>query len=177
MGGEQIFERMRSDHRSVLETVAGTEAALLPGAVRAVSPQDEARLREAFAFMEEQFATHMAAEDEVLYPALLEALPEARVSIGPLASEHREMRDMLARLTATLAEPPGPDRGEQIAVQLRDFIDLLRIHIRKEEALVISVAERVLRPREVELLATRMSRGIREARHPGPPSGQKGARE
>jgi len=165
MGEEQIFERMRSDHRRVLETVAGIETALLTGAARAVSPQDEARLREAFALMEEQFATHMAAEDDVLYPALLETLPEARVSIGPLAAEHLELRDMLARLTATFLEPVGPDRDEQIAVQLRDFIDLLRIHIRKEEAVVISVAERVLRPREVEALAARM---------PQPPRGESG---
>ena len=81
---------------------------------------------------------------------------------------------MLIRLKATLGEPAGPDRDEQIVVQLRDFIDLLRIHIRKEEALVISVAERVLRQSEVELLKARMSRGVRAERHPGPPSGQKG---
>ena len=177
MGDERIFERMRSDHRRVLETVAGIEAALLSGATRIVAAEDEAQLRTAFTLLEEHFTTHMTAEDEVLYPALLETLPEARVSIEPLAGEHLELRDMLVRLRATLAEPAGLDRDEQIAVQLRDFIDLLRIHIRKEEALVISVAERVLRPREVELFATRMSRGIRAAHYPGPSSGQKGVRE
>jgi hemerythrin-like domain-containing protein len=172
-----IFERMRGDHRRVLATVAGIEADLLSGGVRALGPRDEERLREACALMESQFTSHMAAEDEILYPSLMQTLPETRASVVPLAGEHLELRDMLARLTATLDEPAGPERDEQIAVQIRDFIDLLRIHIRKEEALVISVAERVLRPREVEFLATRMALGARAGHHAGPVEGQKGVRE
>jgi hemerythrin-like domain-containing protein len=176
MSADEIFQRMRSDHRRVLAAVGGLESTLGTGSTPTLSAEGEERLRGALALMEEQFATHMAAEDEVLYPALLETLPETRVSVDPLAGEHLELRDMLIRLLATLEEPAGPDRDEQIVVQLRDFIDLLRIHIRKEEALVISVAERVLRPPEIELLKTRMSRGIRAERHSSPPSGQKGAR-
>jgi hemerythrin-like domain-containing protein len=110
----------------------------------------------------------VAAEDEVLFPALIEALPETRQSVAPLEAEHAELRDMLARLSGTLAEPPGADRDEQIAVQFRDFIDLLRIHLRKEEALVIRVAERVLRPREVQALAARMSQDPRPERGGAP---------
>lgn len=176
MSADEIFQRMRSDHRRVLDAVGGLEAALGTGSARTLSAEDESRLRGALGLMEEQFATHMAAEDEVLYPALLETLPESRVSVDPLAGEHLELRDMLTRLLATLAEPAGPDRDEQVVVQMRDFIDLLRIHIRKEEALVISVAERVLRPREIELLTERMSRGARAERDSGSASGQKGAR-
>jgi ABC-type uncharacterized transport system ATPase subunit len=65
---------------------------------------------------------------------------------------------MLADLEETLCLP-NEARDEQMTVQIRDLVDLLRIHIRKEEALVIGMAERVLRPSEVEALTVRMNRG------------------
>lgn len=161
MGTEGIFERMREDHRRVLERVAALEAVMAREGPWKSDSQVEGELRETVALMDRQFATHMAAEDEVLFPSLLEALPEAKASVGPLTTEHAELCDMLERLKATLLEPAQADRDEQLAVQVRDFIDLLRIHIRKEEAVVISVAERVLRPREVQALAARMSQAPR----------------
>jgi hemerythrin-like domain-containing protein len=168
MSETETFEQMRSDHRRVLDRVASLEAVMLGAGGRRGGPEAETELRETFLLMRQQFATHMAAEDEVLFPSLVETLPQARPSVAPLEAEHLELRAMLSRLESTLAEPPRPDRDEQVAVQLRDFIDLLRIHIRKEEALVISVAERVLRPREVQALAARMSQGPRTERGGGP---------
>lgn len=148
---ESIFEQMREDHRRVLAEIAAMEQAVAGGAdpVPAVTGL--------VALLGRQFGSHMAAEDEVLYPALMNALPETRASIEPLRADHGALRMMLADLEETLSLP-GDDR-EQVTVQVRDLVDLLRIHIRKEEALVIGMAERVLRPAEVEALAARMSRG------------------
>jgi hemerythrin-like domain-containing protein len=50
-----------------------------------------------------------------------------------------------------------------VAVQLRDFVDLLRIHIRKEEVVVFRVAERALAPDAVAALAARMTRNSKGA--------------
>jgi hemerythrin-like domain-containing protein len=168
MGTESIFERMRDDHRRVLERVAALETLMSEGGAWKSDSRVEAELQDVLSLMERQFATHMAAEDDVLFPSLLESLPEAKASVEPLVTEHAELRDMAQRLQATLAEADPTDRDEQLAVQLRDLIDLLRIHIRKEEAVVISVAERVLRPREVEALAARMSQPPRSASGGGP---------
>jgi len=154
---KEAFEQMRLDHHRVLERAAAVETAVLGGGVRPMGPATERELREALAVFESHFRGHVTAEDEVLFPALVRTLPETRRSVEPLESEHADLRDMLARLAATLAEPARPDRDEQIGVQLRDFIDLLRIHIRKEEALVMRVAEQVLPPREVQVLSARMS--------------------
>jgi hemerythrin-like domain-containing protein len=95
----------------------------------------------------------MASEDEVLFPALAAALPAAGASLAPLQVEHRELRGMLAALAESLAASPSAERDEQIAIQVADMAELLRIHIRKEEALVFRVAERVLRPGELQRLA------------------------
>jgi hemerythrin-like domain-containing protein len=62
---------------------------------------------------------------------------------------------MLAALQNTVSRERSPDRDEQLAVEIRDIVDLLRIHIRKEEAVVLRVAERTLAPPELRRIARR----------------------
>lgn len=161
------FERLRSDHRRVLDETAAIEAWVtglgLPGRL---TPAAEAGLRTLLELLQRQFATHMRAEDECVFPALMAALPEARDSVRPLQAEHRELRSMLDALFERLAGAPGPERDEQVAVQVHDLADLLRIHIRKEEAVVLGVAERVLSPAEI----ARLDAGCADEASPHHPS-------
>jgi hemerythrin-like domain-containing protein len=117
----------------------------------------EAPLRALIAHLDRQFATHMAAEEAVLYPALERAFPESAPSLRPLHEEHVELRAMLAALAERLLRPAGRARDEQVVVQARDFADLLRIHIRKEEAVVFDVSERVLEARVLRGLARQLA--------------------
>jgi hemerythrin-like domain-containing protein len=156
-----VFDRLREDHRRVLAEIGVLEAAL--GASGRVGELD-GLLREAVELLERQFKTHMNAEDDLLYPMLADALPETEASLKPLRGEHDELRSMLAGLLWVLSEPPTPERDEQVPVQVRDLVDLLRIHIRKEEALVFRVAEQLLSPHELEALAARVGDRI----HPPP---------
>jgi hemerythrin-like domain-containing protein len=134
----------------------------------AAPPLDEPPLRALMGLLEAQFATHMRDEEELLFPALAEALPETAPSLVPLRKEHGELRQMLAAITAALGQPASPSRDEQIMVQLRDFVDLLRIHVHKEEAAVFSVAGRVLAPLEITALSRRVAE--RRERRQGSPS-------
>jgi len=143
------YTRFRRDHARVRTRIAALEQALPRGRTRRVR---ELPLRAQIAFFEGQFATHMAAEEAVLYPALERIFPESGPLLRPLHEEHVELRTMLGALADTLARAAGHDRDEQLAVQVRDFVDLLRIHIRKEEAVVFDVSERVMRPRELAAL-------------------------
>lgn len=153
-----VFGTMRADHRAVLDRLVELEAAAERIAAGDGRPDDDARVRGFVAHLEAQFATHMRAEDELLYPALVSALPDTRASLAPLRGEHAELRAMLAALGATLREPAGTARDEQLAVQAQDLADLLRIHIRKEEAIVFTVAERLLPNRERTALEARLAR-------------------
>ena len=159
MKPSNIFERMREDHRNVLERIRVLDAAASAVPKDGAASWPDVETRDVLALLARQFQTHMAAEDDVLYPALVDALPVAKPSIEPLKADHATLRMMLADLLQALEEEPSGTRNELIGVQLRDLADLLRIHIRKEEAVVFSVAERTLRPLEVEALAARLERG------------------
>jgi hemerythrin-like domain-containing protein len=160
------FARFRRDHRRVLAQLDALEHGASGGRRR--SPR-EVQLQETLGLVARQFATHMTAEDTLLFPALLEAFPESRATLAPLRLEHRELRLMLAGLADAFALTPGPARDEQLQVQTWDFVHLLRIHILKEEHSVFDLAERVLRPHEardlVDRLETCFPRQNRGARH------------
>ena len=154
-----VFDQMRSEHREVLSRmdvfVSDTDRI---GSTDGVDATVEKTVRETLDHLAHQFDTHMKAEDDVIYTILEDAIPTARQSIAPLRQEHDDLRSMLAGLNATLALPAGRARNEQVAVQGQDFADLLRIHIRKEESVVFSVAERMLQPAEIARIVARLSR-------------------
>lgn len=164
MSSERLIARMKGDHERVLSEIASLEKAL--GSRGALSPEIVAEVPRLLSLLERQFRTHMAAEDEILYPALLRALPASAGSLEPLRAEHAELRLMLERLRASFAGPAGDGRDEEVAVQVHDLADLLRIHLRKEESLVFGVAARLLGDEVVDAVLTRMTTGARTKRAP-----------
>lgn len=151
------FAGFRRDHARVLARLRAAERDVLsPHGLR---PGAHTRLARLVALLERQFATHMAAEDALLYPVLADVLPESRAALAPLAEDHAELRSLLASLAAEL-DAPGARRDERLAVQLRDLIDLLRLHIRREESAVFEVAERILGAREARALEKRLSQFV-----------------
>ncbi|MGE5175273.1 MAG: hemerythrin domain-containing protein [Hyphomicrobiales bacterium] len=154
MEAKRLIEEMKQDHRRVRAEVAKLAALFRPGG--SPRPGSDAKVASLVAMLREEFRTHMAAEDDVLYPAVEAAVPAARATLAPLYGEHEELRLMLDRIAETLAEEPGPDRDEQLGVQIGDLGELLRIHVRKEESLVLSVTARLLGPVELEAIVERL---------------------
>ena len=153
-----LFERLRRDHARVVAEVGELEANLLRHGRGGCLPAEvESALPKMLALLQVEFSSHMAAEDEVLYPALIAAIPAASGSIEPLFTEHAELRQMLAKLVATLDEPAGADRSEQLRVQIHDIADLLRLHIRKEESMVFQLAPQLLAPSEIASVSARLA--------------------
>jgi hemerythrin-like domain-containing protein len=168
---DSVFGPFLDDHRHVLSRLETLERAIESGGP--LRPSAEHELQSVVALLRHQLASHVAAEERVLYPALIEAFPEAAPGLGPLEAEHADLRSMLERLDALLAKPAAADRDEQVVVQARDLVDLLRIHIRKEEQAVFAVAARVLTAPELARLGERVARH-RETHDPesGPPAGK-----
>ena len=151
--GHDLFGGFRSDHACVLAQVNELERQMLAGA----GLPDEALLREAVALLVDQFATHMTAEESILYPAIQAAFPAGCSTLESLRADHVELRLMLQSVLQWLEAPASADRGEQLSVVLRDFVDLLRLHIHREESAVFDVALRVLSNTEAECLARQIS--------------------
>jgi len=154
-----IFEPFRADHARVLAQLTALERAMA-GTGNGLDAAAEAGMDALLRLLRKQFATHVTAEEAALYPALLEALPETAPRLAPLSAEHRDMRTMLARLHRLLEQPATPARDEQVVVQVRDLVDLLRIHIHKEELAVFDVAERVLDSPALASLAASLERHV-----------------
>lgn len=171
------LEALRGDHRRLLAELDAVEALLERRASSASAAAHARALRAAVELsgrLERQFATHLAAEDTILYPAVARRIAGGADLVAPLHAEHRELRLMLADLLETLARPAGRARDEQVFVRVRDLVDLLRIHIRKEETLVFGVAERMTRPGDVAALETRRSRPAGPRAPRKPPRSRKG---
>lgn len=143
------FLAFRHDHAAVLARLERLEREAVADGGRPA----EGALRELVEYLERQFGTHMAAEDRVLYPALRTAFPEARGTLEPLLADHAELRQMRAALARLLDGQAAPARDEQVAVLARDLADLLRLHIRREESVVLDVAARVLNHDELSAMA------------------------
>jgi hypothetical protein len=160
MTSTSILSRMRADHRRVLRDLLAVEdgtpaLGTKRGKRPRRSPRDWIAMCALRARLDRQFATHMVAEEEALFPSLELALPETRPILALLRTEHAELRAMLAGLGALLDDENAAGRDEQLVVQWLDFAALLRIHIRREEAAIFGVAERILPPRELARVEAR----------------------
>ncbi len=153
MDGVDPFGQFRRDHARVLGQIDLLEqqAVVEPEAL------DEALLAGAIELLRSQFATHMTAEESVLYPAIQLAFPAGRSTLEALRADHVELRLMLATISIRLGATGSPERDEQLQVVLRDLIDLLRLHIHREESAVFDVASRVLSNDEAAELARRIA--------------------
>ena len=108
-------------------------------------------MRQALASLEWNFARAVALEHEGVFPVVLHTLPESATVIAAQRAEHADIESMIAALAATLEESASPWRDERVRVATRDLVDLLRIHMRKEEAAIHRVLERVLTAVELAL--------------------------
>ncbi len=124
------------------------------------------------------WASDAAAHNRIVYEILRARGARRVVKSKSMLTEECGLNDYLE---ARGIEVTDTDLGERI-VQLRreppSHIVLPAIHIRKEEALILGVAERVLKPREIEALGARMrTRSDVESTQSPRPGRTKGTKE
>ncbi len=141
------FARLRLDHARLLSRFSELEHA---GITEPGEAFEDGPLHELAAHLGSEFAAHMATEDAEMFPPLVRALPELRGTLVQLTCEHVEVRGMLGALCTLLSQPRGSARDEQLRVLVRDLIDLIRLHVRREECVVFDLAARVLGSQGIE---------------------------
>ncbi|HSB12779.1 MAG TPA: hemerythrin domain-containing protein [Blastocatellia bacterium] len=88
-------------------------------------------------FFESELVTHFQAEEEFLFPAMLE-LSDAAGIVAELLAEHEEMRRLVDQLRKT--------ELTSLAHTLKEFADTLEAHIRKEERELFPIYEQQASP-------------------------------
>jgi hemerythrin-like domain-containing protein len=95
---------------------------------------------------------HFAAEEQVLFPAA-RAFEELNPLVGELLAEHQVLREYFV-----LAEA-----HQLSATSLSDFGQRMSAHIRKEERLFFESVQRLMSPKELELLGRNLENALKEA--------------
>jgi hemerythrin superfamily protein len=117
---------------------------------------DTARADAALAVVE-TLAAHSAAEEEVFYPAVLEALPDARQYVLQSLEEH----DVAAFLSIGIS---GLDvDNERFAAKASVLIADVRYHMREEEAMLFPEVRAAMSRRDLLELGARIDEVRREA--------------
>lgn len=153
-GAMKVTDRLRQEHRTILEQLEALEQAILHAQEEA-SPEGVQGLVDA---LEEFLEGHMRKEEEVLFPYLEGFL--GRVG-GPVGAgwEHEGIYRDLLFFARELARPGGlTEEANRQAWRARGetLIQGLRKHIRKEEEVLFPIAERLISPDLLEEIAAEL---------------------
>ena len=138
----------------------------LPGLVRGVPDGDTERAAVIVGFLEELTTSlhhHHEAEDELMWPKLLDRAPMD----GALILRMEEQHERIAELYRLAAENAGlfvaqalPVQREELAGTLAELVAALDEHLRDEEVYILPLVERVITVQEWNELAERGRSGI-----------------
>jgi iron-sulfur cluster repair protein YtfE (RIC family) len=133
----------------------------LPGLIRAVAANDTARAKRVgthMANMVDVLHHHHAAEDEVLWPRLLERAPSHEEYVQQALAEHDAVTaaiDTLLSVRASWVDTADPVLREQLAVATEDMASTLGAHLGNEEQVVVPLIARWITPAEWQMFIDR----------------------
>ena len=123
---------LRNDHREVERLFK-----------EALKTDDEARLQDLGARIIQQLSIHAAIEEQVFYPAVLQALPRLQRALVKSLEAHHAAKTMLAevdRLTSA---------SDRYKAKLEVLIDNVRHHVEEEEQELFPKVRDALRPKDL----------------------------
>lgn len=112
---------------------------------------------------------HHESEDELLYPLLIERVPEQAARTEQVEHEHRMVSDALDRAGSacrTWRSAPSDESGEALAASLDDLLATLQPHLDDEETDVVPLAARTLTQAEWDAMGAHSRAKIPRDRMP-----------
>ncbi|MBK9259883.1 MAG: hemerythrin domain-containing protein [Polyangiaceae bacterium] len=142
-------EWLKRDHELILDAL--DVLAITAKWAQAGGVVPEQHMRKLIAFFRE-FADdyHHQKEEQVLFPALLAAGMPRQGPVAVMLREHDMGRDLLRRIEVSL-----PELDVEAAL---DYVDLLSLHIRKENEILFYMADRLLEGCDQQLLAQMLTK-------------------
>ena len=112
---------------------------------------------------------HHESEDLLLYPLLMERVPEHAVLTAEVEAEHRQVSDALASVSAACADwrvRPGSDTGEALGSALEALNEVLAPHLDHEEHTIVPLAAVTLTQQEWDAMGEHSRAAIPRDRMP-----------
>lgn len=150
----KAIETLMSEHRLIEQVLGSLET--FAHEVRGGLAPERPRLAEYAEFARRYAdACHHGKEEDLLFAKMVErGFSREAGPVAVMLLEHRQGRAHVAAL-ATAAEGPGPladaERGAVVHHAL-GYVQLLRLHIRKEDGILYPLALQALSPAELEAL-------------------------
>ena len=133
----------------------------VPRLVRAVPERDVARAATVVEFLGELVTAlhhHHEAEDELMWPLLLERAPMDSAMILRMEEQHERIGELYQRatgLSAPFAASADPAIGADLADTVTELVAVLDQHLREEEVQILPLVERVMTVPEWEAVGER----------------------
>lgn len=111
-------------------------------------PLPKKRLFDLLEFFNKDMETHFRVEELTLFPVMKKKGKADLVS--SLLLEHKILRNRFAELEKIVQSPEG--KRDQLIIVCEEIVEILKVHVQKEDAILLPYAERVLTKRELNQL-------------------------
>jgi hemerythrin-like domain-containing protein len=110
------------------------------------------RAQEVREFYDKQLTPHFRAEEQALFPAMRNLVPESAQLVDDLVHDHESFRQAMEKLTA----------GTGLSKRIFDLGDLLERHIRREERELFPLFEQCVEAGKAEAIGQEIARILDE---------------
>jgi len=164
-----LLQKLMDEHRAYSDKLEMFEETLMMIEGGRIDKEIDARLRDFFAYMDEEVIPHNREEEKALFPAISQKmLQEGRHSKGGdetfnvidvLEDEHVKIIQMVAvtfNMFALFVRIP--DERSRIMIldvalnQAKELLELLKLHIYREDTIIFSYANRHLSVEELDTI-------------------------
>lgn len=145
---------IRTEHRDLLPHIAELDRASIEVTQWSHEVASD-RLHHIVDFLESHLLPHATAEEEILYPAIDEAMGAANAT-ATMKVDHDEIATKVAHLRQTITEAlniwPDAQLAAAIVRQLSALHSIILLHFRKEEEVLLPVLDSTLTIKEAKAL-------------------------
>jgi len=168
-----FLRKFRDEHVPFLEELNAFERAILSVQEAGYTKEADAKLRHFFQFFDHEISPHQRREEATLFPLLHERLiahgEHGKGSVPATAADLMQDEHAKAlQLAAVIVNFLGlvfrlPDEKSGMIVldaaleQGKNLVELLRLHIFREDNVVFSLAHRLISPAEFDQIQSRVS--------------------
>ena len=167
-----FLQHLMDDHQAVIDALESFEGVLIQIQKEGVSRSVNQGLSDFFRFLDEQIVHHHGKEEKLLFPLLQERLlekgehsqgPVPKTAVDMLEDDHMKAMQ-LAAVTFNFfgVAPRLPDPASRALIldaaleQGKTLVELMRLHIFREDHIVFPLAHTHLTPDELDDMERRM---------------------